>query len=138
MKKELKNQIIYQVFTRNFTKEGTFKSLINKLDYIKDLGTDIVYLLPINPIGEINRKGDLGSPYSISDYETINPELGSLEDFKELINATHTKGMKIMIDIVFNHTSYASKLFCEHHEWFYKTKQVKFHQNVKIGVMLLT
>ena len=85
MKKELKNQIIYQVFTRNFTKEGTFKSLINKLDYIKDLGTDIVYLLPINPIGEINRKGDLGSPYSISDYETINPELGSLEDFKELI-----------------------------------------------------
>ena len=125
MKKELKNQIIYQVFTRNFTKEGTFKSLINKLDYIKDLGTDIVYLLPINPIGEINRKGDLGSPYSISDYETINPELGSLEDFKELINATHTKGMKIMIDIVFNHTSYASKLFCEHHEWFYKTKTGK-------------
>ncbi len=125
MKKELKNQIIFQVFTRNFTKEGTFKSLINKLDYIKDLGTDIVYLLPINPIGEINRKGDLGSPYSISDYETINPELGSLEDFKELINATHTKGMKIMIDIVFNHTSYASKLFCEHHEWFYKTKTGK-------------
>ena len=125
MKKELKNQIIYQVFTRNFTKEGTFKSLINKLDYIKDLGTDIVYLLPINPIGEINRKGDLGSPYSISDYETINPELGSLEDFKELINATHTKGMKIMIDVVFNHTSYASKLFCEHHEWFYKTKTGK-------------
>lgn len=125
MKRELKKQIIYQVFTRNFTKEGTFKALIDKLDYIKDLGTDIVYLLPINPIGEINRKGDLGSPYSISDYEKINPELGNLNDFIDLINATHSKGMKIMIDIVFNHTSYASKLFCDHHERFYKTKSGK-------------
>lgn len=125
MKRELKNQIIYQVFTRNFTKEGTFKALVDKLDYIKELGTDIVYLLPINPIGEINRKGDLGSPYSISDYEKINPEFGDLHDFINLINAVHSKKMKIMIDIVFNHTSYASKLFCEHHNWFYMTKNGK-------------
>ncbi len=123
MKNELKNKIIYQVFTRNFTEEGTFNSLIKKLDYIKDLGTDILYLLPISPIGKVGRKGDLGSPYSISDYYAINEELGTLDDFKNLINKTHEKGMKIMIDIVFNHTSRDSIIYKEHNEWMYKNEK---------------
>ena len=68
MKNELKSNIIYQVFTRNYTLEGTFNALTSKLDYIKDLGTDILYLLPIIEIGKVGRKGSLGSPYSIKDY----------------------------------------------------------------------
>ncbi len=126
MKTELKNSVIYQVYTRNYTKEGTFSSLIKKLDYIKSLNTDILYLLPINEIGVEGRKGDLGSPYSIKDYLKINPELGSLEDFISLINETHNKGMKIMIDIVFNHTSRDSKILNEHPNWMYKDKGGNF------------
>ena len=84
MKTYLKNSVIYQVYVRNFTKEGTFNALKQKLDYIKNLKVDILYLLPISPIGKEGRKGDLGSPYSISDYTEINSELGTLEDFKSL------------------------------------------------------
>ena len=104
MKNELKNQIIYQVFARNFTKEGTFCAFNEHINYIKNLGADIVYFTPINEIGLIDRKGDLGSPYSIKDYYKINPELGTLEDFKNTINKIHDANMKVMIDVVFNHT----------------------------------
>lgn len=126
MKKELVNSVIYQVYTRNFTPEGTFNSASERLDYIKSLGTNIVYFLPVSPIGENGRKGDLGSPYSISDYMKINPELGTLDDFKKLIKATHEKDMKIMIDIVFNHTSRDSFIVKNQPEWMYKNKEGKF------------
>ncbi len=116
----LRNMMIYQVYVRNHTKEGTFQALIKDLDRIKALGTDMLYLLPIHPIGEKQRKGELGSPYSIQDYYGINPELGSMDDFKALIKATHERGMKIMLDIVFNHTSYDSVLFNDHPQWFYQ------------------
>ena len=75
--KDLLNKIIYQIYVRNFTEEGTFDGVVSKLDYIKELGTDIIYLLPVNTIGKDGRKGDLGSPYSIKDYYEINPELGA-------------------------------------------------------------
>ena len=120
MKKELQNKIIYQVFTRNYTREGTFKALENHLKNIKELGTDIIYLLPISPTGEINRKGDLGSPYSIKDYMQIDPLQGDEKDLIHLINEIHKLDMKVMIDIVFNHTSYNSKLYQTHPEWFFK------------------
>ena len=126
MKTYLKNSIIYQAFVRNFTPEGTFKSLENKLDYIKSLKTDILYLLPISPIGVDGRKGDLGSPYSISDYRQINPEYGTLDDFKSLINKTHQHGMKIMIDVVFNHTSRDSWILKNHPERMYKNNNGQF------------
>lgn len=120
MKSELKNSIIYQVFPRNFTKEGNFTSLTKKIDYFKELNVDILYLLPINQIGKIGRKGSLGSPYAIQDYLKINEEYGDLEDFKTLINEAHNKNIKIMIDIVFNHTSRDSLIYKEHNEWMYK------------------
>ena len=123
MKNYLKTSVIYQVYVRNFTKEGTFNALENKLDYIKNLGVDIVYLLPISPIGVKDRKGVLGSPYSIQDYTKINPELGTLDDFKSLIEATHKKGMKIMIDIVYNHTSRDSWILKNHPEWMFHNKK---------------
>ena len=125
MKKYLKNSVIYQVFVRNFTKEGDFKSLTKKLEYIKDLGCNIIQLLPICPIGIIGRKGTLGSPYAIKDYNEINEEYGSWNDFKKLINKTHSLDMKIILDIVYNHTSRDSKLLNEHPEWFYYNKEGK-------------
>lgn len=119
MKKELFNTVIYQVYVRNYTPKGDFKSLIEKLDYIKDLGVDILYLLPIHEIGVKGKKGSLGCPYSIKDYYSINHELGTLDDFKELIKETHKRGMKLMMDIVFNHTSRDSILIKEHEDFYY-------------------
>lgn len=116
----LRKQTMYSVYVRNHSEEGTFKAVTRDLDRIKDLGTDIVWFMPIHPIGEKNRKGILGSPYAISDYRKVNPEYGTLEDFKELIGETHKKGMKLMIDVVYNHTSHESVLWQEHPEWFYK------------------
>ncbi len=127
---KLRNSVIYQVFVRNHTNEGTFLSLISDLDRIKDLGVDILYLLPINPIGVKNRKGSLGSPYSIKNYREINPELGSLDDFKLLIEETHKRNLKLVIDIVFNHTSRDSYLLDNHPEWFYKDKSGQFNNRV--------
>lgn len=119
MKKELLKSVIYQVFVRNETKEGTFKALENKLEEIKNKGCDILYVMPVSPIGEKGRKGTLGSPYAIKDYEVINPEYGSLDDFKSLIHKTHKLGMKIIMDVVFNHTSRDSVLIAKHEEFYY-------------------
>jgi glycosidase len=106
----LKNQMIYQVYVRNHTPEGTFKALLKDLDRIKELGTDIIHFLPIHPIGVKKRKGTLGSPYSISDYRGVNPEYGTIGDFRQLIETMHQKGLKVMIDVVYNHTSHDSVL----------------------------
>ncbi|MCF7927324.1 MAG: alpha-amylase [Candidatus Izimaplasma sp.] len=119
-KKDLRSLFIYQIYVRNYSEQGNFKTITNDLDRIKSLGVDVVYLLPIHPIGQKNRKGKLGSPYSISDYRKVNNELGTLKDFEELINEIHKKGMKLMIDVVYNHTSFDSVLVKEHPNYFYK------------------
>jgi glycosidase len=118
---ELRNQIIYEAYVRNHSKEGTFNELVKDLDNIKELGVNILWLMPIHSIGQKNKKGELGCPYSIQDYRGINPEYGTLDDFKGLIKAVHQRGMKLMIDVVYNHTAHDSKLFEEHPEWFYRT-----------------
>ncbi|KRK80430.1 alpha-amylase family glycosyl hydrolase [Companilactobacillus nodensis] len=109
---------IYSVFTRNHTQEGTLKSLEGDLERIKNLGTDYIWLLPINPSGVVDRKGQVGSPYAISDYRTIDKSQGTWEDFEHLVKAIHAHGMKAMIDIVYNHTSCDSVLLKKHPEWF--------------------
>ena len=126
----LRKLMIYQVYVRNYSQEGTFKALEADLDRIKALGTDVVYLLPVHPIGEKNRKGSLGSPYSIRDYGAINPELGTVQDFQDLIDAVHQKGMKVMMDIVYNHTSYDSVLLEKHPEFFYQNAAGEFTNRV--------
>lgn len=113
------NNVIYQIFTRNFSKEGTFKEVTKQLGRIKELGVDIIYLMPIHEIGVLERKGTWGSPYAIKDYFSISPDLGTLEDFKELINKTHELGMKIIIDMVFNHTSPDNVLVDTHPEYYF-------------------
>ena len=116
----LRKELIYSIFIRNFSPEGTFKGVVPQLDRIKALGTDIIWFLPFYPIGEKNRKGQAGSPYAIKDYRAVDPNYGTMEDFEDLCNEIHKRGMKVMIDIVYNHTSPDSVLVETHPEWFFK------------------
>ncbi len=127
---KLRNLVLYQVFVRNHTTEGDFAGLRRDLGRIRDLGADFVYLLPVHPIGVKNRKGTLGSPYSIRDYRQINPEYGTLADFQALVDDVHAHGMKLMMDVVYNHTSRDSRLLSEHPEWFYKNEKGEFANRV--------
>lgn len=122
---KLSNLIIYQVYVRNHSLEGTFKAVEADLDRIQSLGVDVVYFMPIHPIGMLNKKGGLGCPYSISDYRAVNPEYGTLEDFKHLVEQIHTRGMKVMIDVVYNHTAHDSVLVKEHPDFFHQDKRGK-------------
>ena len=127
---KLRNMVIYQIFVRNFSESGDFQAIIADLDRIKALGVDMIYLLPIHPIGELQKKGSLGSPYSIKDYNKVDESLGGLSGFQELIEKAHDKKIKVMMDIVFNHTSRDSKILSDHPEWFYKNKEGKITNRV--------
>ena len=116
---QLRSDVIYSVYVRSHTPEGTFRAIIPDLDRIKALGTDIVWFMPIHPIGVKGKKGSLGCPYANRDYRTVNPEYGTMEDFQALVDAIHARGMKCIIDVVYNHTSPDSTLTVEHPEFFY-------------------
>lgn len=117
---KLRDAVIYSIYVRNHTKEGTFRAIEPDLDRIKELGTDIIWFMPIHPIGVKNKKGTLGCPYANKDYRAVNPEYGTMEDFKSLVNLIHEKDMKCIIDVVYNHTSPDSVLVEEHPEFFYR------------------
>lgn len=125
-----RNQVMYSVFVRNHTLEGTFQALRRDLKRIRALGVDIIWLMPIHPIGETARKGTLGSPYAIRDYRAVNPEYGTLRDLEELVADIHEHGMKCIIDVVYNHTSPDSVLAGEHPEWFYRKSDGSFGNHV--------
>ena len=114
------NEVIYQIFVRNYSVEGTFKKVEEDLPRLKELGVDIIYLMPINEIGVKNRKGTYGSPYASKDYFSISNDLGTLKDLKNLIKKTHKLKMKIIVDMVFNHTAPDSVLYEEHPEFYFK------------------
>lgn len=99
------NGTIYELNTRQATPEGTFKAATARLDELKDLGVDIVWVMPVQPIGKEARKGGLGSYYAISDYTAFNPEYGTREDFQEFVDKAHSLDMKVILDWVANHTS---------------------------------
>ena len=128
--KAYRNQIMYSVFVRNHTPEGTFQALRRDLKRIRDLGVDVIWLMPIHPIGRTARKGTLGSPYAISDYRAVNPEYGTVEDLRQLVDDIHALGMKCIIDVVYNHTSPDSLLVREHPEWFYRKSDGSFGNHV--------
>lgn len=113
-----KDATIYQLNTRQFSEEGTFAAAATQLPRIRDLGVDIVWLMPINPIGEVNRKGSLGSPYAVRDYFAVNPELGTLQDLKDFVAQAHSLGMKVILDWVANHTAWDNVLVAEHPDWY--------------------
>lgn len=98
--------VIYEVNVRQYTPEGTFTALQRHLPRLKNLGVDILWLMPVQPIGRKNRKGSLGSYYSIADYRGINPEHGTEADFKAFVEAAHGLGMKVILDWVANHTAH--------------------------------
>ena len=128
--KKYRNQVMYCVFVRNYSKEGTFEAVRQDLDRIKALGVDILWLMPIHPIGQKARKGTVGSPYAISDYRKVNPEFGTVEDLQRLADSVHEKGMKLIIDVVYNHTSPDSWLAKNHPEWFYHKPDGSFGNRV--------
>lgn len=117
---QLQTQIIYSIYVRNHTPEGTFRAVIPDLDRIRALGTDIIWFLPIHPIGVEGKKGTLGCPYANRDYRSVNPAYGTMDDFKALVQEIHARGMKCMIDVVYNHTSPDSTLYHEHPDFFYR------------------
>lgn len=112
------NATIYEVNVRQYTNEGTFKAFEDHIPRLKELGIDILWFMPVHPIGEMNRKGSLGSYYSVRDYKAINPEFGTLDDFKKVVTLAHEKGMKVIIDWVANHTAHDAVLVTEHPEWY--------------------
>ena len=113
------NASIYEVNIRQYTAEGTFKAFQKHIPELKKLGIEIIWIMPVNPIGEKNRKGTLGSYYSVENYRAINPEFGTFNDFKNLVNEIHKQGMHVILDWVANHTSWDNVLTKTHPD-FYK------------------
>ncbi len=102
----VRDGVVYEIYPRAFSESGNFNGITVKLDRLKDLGVNILWLMPIHPIGQEKKKGTIGSPYAVRDYYGINPDYGTKEDFKKLITEAHRRGMKVIIDIVANHTSW--------------------------------
>ena len=121
-----KNLSIYEVNIRQYTEAGTFKEFENHLPRLNEVGVGILWLMPINPIGEKNRKGSLGSYYSVKDYLAVNPEFGSMDDFKSLVNKAHAMGMYIIVDWVANHTAWDNVWAGTHPDFYTKDSAGNF------------
>jgi len=115
-----KNASIYQINTRQFTQEGTLKAATLQLPRLKGLGVDILWLMPIHPIGEAKRKGSLGSPYAVRDFRAVNPELGTMADLRAFVDRAHALGLRVIIDWVCNHTAWDNVLMTQHPDWYAK------------------
>lgn len=105
---------LYEVFVRDFSPSGDFRGVMAGLDRIQATGAEVVWLMPVHPIGEANRKGTLGSPYSVRDYRGLNPDFGTEADFRALVDAVHARGMRLIIDWVPNHTAWDHRWAAEH------------------------
>jgi glycosidase len=128
----VRDGVIYEIFPRAFSPQGNFNGITARFDDLKALGVNILWLMPIHPIGQEKKKGTIGSPYAVRDYYGINPDYGTKVDFKKLISEAHRRGMKVIIDVVANHTSWDSVMmkwpeFYEHdargkitfpHDWY--------------------
>lgn len=114
----LRTGTIYEIFPRDFSAAGNLNGVTARLDDLQHLGVNILWIMPIHPIGEKFRKGEYGSPYSIRDYYAIDPDYGTLDDFKKLVAGAHERGMKVIMDLVANHTAWDSVMMV--HKDFYK------------------
>ncbi|PLW99909.1 MAG: alpha-amylase, partial [Marinilabiliales bacterium] len=122
-----KNANIYEVNIRQYTEVGTINTFREHLPRLKEMGVDILWLMPVQPIGELNRKGSLGSYYSVKDYKAVNPEFGTMQDFKNLVNEAHGLGMYVILDWVANHSSWDNTWAVEHPEYYVKNDDGTFH-----------
>ena len=113
-----RQSVIYEIFPRQFSPTGDFAGITARLDDLKALGVDILWLMPIHPIGHLKAKGSIGSPYAVRDYYAVNPDYGTKEDFRRLVDSAHKRGLKVIIDIVANHTAWDSVMMANPN--FYK------------------
>lgn len=113
---------IYEVNVRQYTPEGTLNAFAKSLDRLKEMGVQTVWFMPINPISKTDRKGSLGSYYAVSDYTALNPEFGTIDDFKAMVKTIHAKGMTVIIDWVPNHTGADNRWLTQHPDFFVKDK----------------
>ncbi len=118
-----RDAVLYQLNTRQFTAEGTFAAAQKHLPRLAAMGVDIIWLMPIHPIGEVNRKGTLGSPYAVRDYRAVNPELGTEAEFRAFVDEAHRLGLKVILDWVANHSAYDNPLTLSHPEWYTRTPE---------------
>lgn len=118
-----RNAVIYEINWRQMTKDGTLASLEKELPRLKDLGVDILWMMPIHPISELNRKGGLGSYYAVRDYTAVNPELGTLNQFKAFVSKAHSMGFKVIIDWVPNHSGCDNPWVEEHPNWYARNEK---------------
>ena len=114
---------LYEVFVRDFSAAGTFRGVIEGLDRIQSSGADVLWLMPIHPIGVRNRKGSLGSPYAVRDYRALNPAYGTAADFRALVQAVHARGMKLILDWVPNHTAPDHPWVRRHPDWYFRNER---------------
>lgn len=116
----LHNTNIYEVNVRQYTQEGTFNAFAQHIPRLKEMGVEVLWFMPITPIAQKNKKGSMGSPYACSDYTSINPEFGTLDDFKALVKTAHDNGLKVMIDWVANHTGWDHVWTQQHPDYYLK------------------
>jgi alpha-amylase len=117
---------VYEVNVRQYTPEGTFNAFAKHLDRLKEMGVQTLWFMPINPISKKDRKGTLGSYYAVADYTDVNPEFGTMNDWKNLVKSIHQKGMKVIIDWVPNHTGADHRWLTQHPDFYMKDSTGKF------------
>jgi len=117
----LRSAVVYEIFPRNFSSEGTFNAITARLDELNDLGVNLLWLMPIHPIGQERKKGTWGSPYAVRDFMSVNPRYGTEADLKRLVEGAHARDMKVLLDIVAGHTAWDSVLM--NRKGFYRTNE---------------
>lgn len=115
-----RNANIYEVNIRQYTPEGTINAFIEQMPRLKEMGVDILWVMPVFPISEKNRKGSMGSYYAVADYRAVNPEFGSMDDLKNMVDTAHEMGMHVILDWVANHTGWDNILMTEHPDFYTK------------------
>ena len=116
----IRDSVIYQIWERAYSEKGDFASITKDLDRFKALGVNVLWLMPVNPVGQAKKKGSLGSPYAVKDYYGVNPEYGTKEDLKTLVKEAHKRGLKVIVDVVINHTAWDNTLIDTHPEFYKK------------------
>jgi glycosidase len=122
----IRSAVIYEINTRQYSAEGKFTAVERDLPRLRDLGVGVLWFMPIHPIGETNRKGPLGSPYAVRDYFGVNPELGTPEEFKRLVDTAHARGFRVILDWVGNHTAWDNPLAREHPDFYVRNAKGSF------------
>jgi glycosidase len=122
-----RNASIYEVNIRQYTPEGSLQAFARHLPRLQAMGVDILWLMPLQPIGRLKRKGSLGSYYAVADYTGVNPEFGTLADVQAVVQQAHDLGMKVILDWVANHTAWDHVWAAQHPQWYLKNEQGEIH-----------